>query len=219
MATTIDQLETRLRTGIGNPTTAVVSQATLFQCINDALREIRDKYRQQVGEKRYQFPTVASTAAYTIPTDCQAVLMLWDVTNKARIRKGDPTQLPELATSEGYPTRYFRNQRTITLDPTPDAIYTLELYYKQGHTDLTTGQSMTLDDSWISGVVKLARYHYYDVAGNDPAKAREAYNSWTIWVNDKPGEAEEEAEDTIMGVSLGVYERSTQGRLDFDHAD
>jgi hypothetical protein len=221
MAFTIDQTVTRLRTGIGNPSTTLVPDATLFEAVNDALREIFAKYRWQMAELKYQFPTVIATAAYTIPTDCEAVLQLRNITSPGnRIRKAGSDQLDEtLPSVSGRPAVYFRNKRTVTLFPIPDAVYTLELYYKQGYTALTTGQSLFTPDSWISAVVRLARAHYYDGAGADPAKSREAYNSFTVMVNDLPSEAEEEAQDTVLGVSLSVYERETTGRLDFDHMD
>jgi hypothetical protein len=221
MAFTIDQTVTRLRTSIGNPSTTLVTDAALFECVNDALRELFTKYRWQLAEKKATMATVIGTAAYTLPTDCEAVLMVRNLTSPGgRIYKGGSDQLAEtLPTVSGRPKVYFRNQRTITLFPVPDAVYSLEIYHKLQYTALTTGQSLFTPDSWISAVVRLARAHYYDGYGADPAKSREAYNSFTMMVNDLPGEAEEEAQDTLLGVSLSVYEREAVTRLDFDHED
>lgn len=204
---------------IGNPSTTLVADATLTVAVNDALREIWAKYRWHKAEKRTNLTTTASVATVTLPSGCESVLMLYNSTTGQRIRKAASTDRPEtyLGTT-GAPQVYFRDDGILTLFPVPDATYTLPLRYRGAYTDLANGSdTLFTPDAWISAVLRLARFHYYDTYGADPAKARESYNLFVLTVNDLPLEADEEAQDTLLGVSLGQdLERVP---LDFDHED
>lgn len=220
MAFTINQLTTRLRTSIGNPDTNNVPDSVLYENINDAIREILLKYSFKSGEQRATFSTVAGTANYSLPSGTEAIFQVWNQTRSERLYRLTSEQISQIvlpAVSGSAPVNYFRTPTGITLYPTPDAVYTIEVWGKLGYTALTTGQSMVLPDSWMPGVVKLARHYYYDGPGMDPAKAREAYGAWQLWANDAPTETELETDDAIMGVSVGVFERTTGKALDFDH--
>lgn len=225
MAVTFLTAQTDLRASLGNPaTTGAASAANLKACLNDAILELYDKYRHLRGESTQTVTTVASTASYALGATVEAVLFVWDNTSGMtgrRLRKMPEDDLPRtVPTVTGRPTHYYRTGSTIQLFPVPDAVYTIGLLCKTTPTALSAdGDLMPLPDSWKPAWYKLARYYYYDGVGNDPAKAREAYASYQVFVNDKPTQAEEESVDPVVGVDLGYASRGWRPRQDWDNED
>lgn len=225
MAVTFLTGQTELRASLGNPVDAgAAALANLKTCLNDALIEIYDKFRHLRAEQVQTVTTVASTATYALSAGTVAVLFVWDNTAGATGRRlakmsedALPSTVPEVT---GRPTHYYRSGTNILLYPTPDAVYTLSLITKVGPTALSAdADPMPLPDSWKPAWLKLARYYYYDSFGNDPAKAREAYASYQVFVNDKPTTVEDESVDTTIGVDLGYASGGGRPRRSWDNED
>lgn len=225
MAVTFLTAQTELRASLGNPADAgSAALANLKTCLNDALLEIYDKFRHLRAEQVQSVSTVASTAVYALGSTVEAVLYGYDNTSGMtgrRLKKLSEDMLPEtVGAAEGRPTHYYRSGTNITLHPIPDAVYTLAFIAKVRPTALAAdGDTLPLPDTWKPAWLKLARYYYYDGFGNDPAKAREAYASYQVFVNDKPTTVEEESVEPTMGVDLGYATRGAFTRRSWDNED
>lgn len=199
------QFRTDLRTMIGSPTTTDVADAKLTRHVNSAYRDIATKYPHYKSRKLCSFPTVDGTMDYGLPSDCGAVLRVWDATSSARIHKrGDAWYADNLDvyTEEDAPQFYVRYRTFVRLIPTPDAVYTIMLYYRESITDLsddTDEPVIPLD--WDIGIKLLARWYYYDEHGDIP-KAEYALRAYRNWLEDKPSQMEEETRDQDKGVEM-----------------
>ncbi len=214
-------LRTRVRKQVGNPTTVDVPDADLTQHVNTAYRDISNKYRFHKVRKLCTFPTVAGTRRYGLPTDCAAVIRVRDTTNEVRLEKLDDMRAAHLIDTdvEGKPTQYTRYRDWLDLHPTPDDVYTIEVFYKGEIVDLSAdGDDPVLPTSWHEGIIKLAKYYYYDEQGDIP-KATSAFNAYELWASRQPIEVDEEKVDFDSGVSLPTLGNVLGPRLDFDHAD
>ena len=212
-------LRTRLRKRIGNPTVAAVPDADLTQVINDAYGEIATKYKFHKVRKLCTFDTVVDQQKYGLPTDCYAVLRVRDTTNKIKLEKaGDRTAATDDATASAKPTSYVRQRDWIALYPTPDDIYTMELFYKAKPTDLSADVDYpVLPGAWDEGLLRLARFYYWDSIGDLP-KATYAQTLYDKWVSDMPLEFDDEADVIDSGVEIPTLGNSQDKGLDFDHS-
>ena len=209
---------TKLRSMVGNPTIAEVPDIALDTRLNEAVKDITEKYGFHKGRKLSTFPTVPGTSRYTIPADCTVVMKLRYPGGNYALRKRDETWASENQTlADGKPTDYLRERDWLQLFPTPNAIYYLELFYKVDPPDLVADADMPLFPStWDNGALYLARYKHWDHVG-DLAKAALAMNAWIMWVRDKPNEiAEELFADDTEGVQLMLPNRRSHARFDFD---
>ena len=127
----------------------------------------------------------------------------------------DNLSVPD-ANTQGNPVSYARWGEGIQLYPQPDGVYQIEVYTKRQVTSLSAdGDTPVIPTSWHNGIVLLARWYYYDSIGDLP-KAEYAYNTFKLWLADKPVEIEEEKSDIDSGVAIPTLARPTS-RLDFDH--
>lgn len=226
MAVTFLTAQTELRAAIGNPpaVSGPAATANLRTCLNDALVELVDKYRVRQAEQTLTVTTADGTASYALAATVESVGYVWDNTAGVagrRLRKLPEDGLPATVLEpRGRPTHYTRSGSHLTLYPTPDGVYTVAMICRVRPTALANDTDvMPLPDSWKPAWLKLARYHYYDTFGNDPAKAREAYASFQVFVNDKPTDVEEESVDVLMGVDVGYASRGTSPRRTWDTED
>lgn len=190
-------MRTSLRSKVGNPTTTEVPDATLTRFLNEAQRFIGGRYPFNETRCVKTFDTVAGTARYTVPTNLLSLFRLWDDTNKKKIQKRGVRFLATARKNvpDGKPLYYVRTKDWFQLIPTPDAIYTLNIYYFQDTTDLAAdGDVPVLPAGWHDGIVVKARHLYYDERG-DIGKAIYAKNEWKDWVSDKPSEIDLEKDD------------------------
>lgn len=194
---TLQEMRIALRKKAGNPSETEVPNATLDDCINRAYKEIGTKYAFNETRCITSFETVIDSPRYQVPPDSNLMYRVWDDTNKRKLHKrgvryftGLPTNYPT-----GKPQSYFRVQNWLQLIPTPDAIYTIKIYYLLdlaplvGITDVPV-----LPFAWHDGIVTKARYIYYDDRG-EIGKAIYAMNAWKEWVADKPSEMDIEKDD------------------------
>lgn len=216
--TTLATLRTSLRSRVGNPTVAEVPNSELDARINEAVKEIADKYRFHQVRRVVTFPTVASTARYTLPTDCLVVMKLRHPLENLQLKKRDETWASERETlDDGKPTDYLRERDWIQLFPPPDDVYTLELFYKAGPATLVAdGDEPVTPSSWDEGVLLLARFKYWDNR-LDAVKATYAQTVWSNWIKDKPVEVDEElAADDTEGVRIPTLRPTRMTRSRFN---
>lgn len=219
-----------LRAKIGNPTIEDVPQDTLARIINAAYREIGSKYPFNEVRCLKSFPTVANVPRYTVPDDCAAVLKMWDDTNKRKLTKRGMRYIAiqPLNTPTGRPDGYVRAKDWIQITPTPDAVYTIFMYYLTEISDLVAPtDEPVLPRPWHDGIVLKARHIFFDERG-DISKALYAKAEWKDWVQDKPSEIDIEKDDLDTGVivsSLGGEYQRAWARVDprydelFDYRD
>lgn len=198
-----------LRTKVGSPSVAEVSDETLSRIINAAYREIGSKYPFNETRCIKSFSTITGTSRYTVPTDLAALIRVWDDTNKKKLTKRGVRYLASLPLNmqDGKPTNYVRAKDWIQLVPTPDAVYSIQIYYLTEIGDLVDDTDVfTLPLPWHDGIILKARHMYYDERG-DIGKAIYCKNEWKDWVSDKPSEIDLEKEDLedagVIMMSLG----------------
>lgn len=186
-----------LRAKIGNPTTSNVLDSKLTRIINAAYKEIAAKYTFNETRSIAYFQTVTNTDRYVLPTDLNALLRVWDDTNKMKLKKRGPRYIGSvpLNVPTGKPLNYVRVKNWMQLLPIPDAVYSLYIYYMATPADLVAdADSFILPEPWHDGIVLKARHIYFDENG-DVGKAIYANNQWKDWVSDKPSEIDLEKED------------------------
>lgn len=209
-------MRTRLRARIGNPDTTDVPDATLTRIINSAYTDIADRFRFHSARKLCTFPTVADTQDYGLPTDLIEIMKVRDQTNGWQLSKAD--YLDEAAKEERSdsviterPRFYIRYRNFIRLEPTPDGVYTIELFYRAGITELSAdGDTPILPSAWHEGIIKLARHYFYDEVGDIP-KAQYALSIYNSWLSTKPNEVDEEKKDLDKGVRIPTLATGRKG--------
>ena len=216
----LSDMRDKLRKRIGNPDTTDVPDDDLTELINLAYRDIAGRYRFHTVRKLCQFSTVSGTARYGLPADCEAVFRVRDVTNGTKLQKrGDRFAATQEASDDeitGKPTDYVRQRDWILLDPTPDDVYVMELYYKAGITDLSLDtDEPIIPEAWTEGILKLARHKFYDNAGDIP-KATYALANYNSWLSTKPIELDEEKRDIDHGVEIPTLKNASRARMSFD---
>lgn len=213
-------LRARLRKRVGNPDTGDVPNTDLNEHINQAYRDIADRFRFHAVRKLCEFPTVADTKQYGLPADCGVLMTVRDKTTGAKIPKMDTRDHAEQESVDsditGIPQGYIRFRNFIQFEPTPDDVYIIELFYKASVVDLVLDADVPiLPEAWHEGILKLARHYFYD-AKPDVAKAQYALAIYQSWLSTKPVEVDEEKRDLDKGVRIPTLTRGNRGRYSSD---
>ena len=232
----LQEMRDELRVKVGNPTISDVADIVLNRFINESLRHIGDRYPFHGARNIQTFPTVVGTKRYQLPTDCGTLMRVWNATERHRIHRRD---MKDYANHEeqdtgvtGDPYHYHRLGTTdnagdytdwIQFNPIPDAIYTVGLFYKTSIADLAIdADAPTIPVTWHTGIVKYARYLFYDET-QDWQRSQFAFSTWTLWLQDKPVELQQELLFDDAGLievpTLGGFTETGGRRLDFDNAD
>lgn len=220
----LSDMVSKVRRRIGSPSTTDVTDATIKEHINAAYREIADNFRFHSVRKLCTFDTVADTRRYGLPTDCAFVIRVRNKDDEAaqpRLEKLDDRRAAELLNSDttGVPTQYMRYKDWIELEPTPDDVYTIEVFYRADVTDLSDdADEPVFPVAWHAGIVHLATWNYFVEEGDVP-KANNAYNIYDLWSSKKTNEVDEEKRDLDSGVEIPTLSNSVSSGLDFNHSD
>lgn len=209
-------IRTRVRSGVGSPSTTDVTDTVLNGFINDATSDLAVKFPHHKARRRTSFNTVADTQEYDLPSDVGAILRVWDETNHRRLEKIADSGFSELPDMEsGKPLKYCRFRTQIALVPSPDEDdIVIWIHYRQNLTAMSAdGDEPELPRSWHHGIVLLAKWYYYDDQG-DVLKKNEAWATYRTWLDDMPTEQEEESADIDSGVRLPTL--ATRGRKQAD---
>ena len=104
------------------------------------------------------FVTVDGTRTYSLAatTDLWFLLTVRDTTSTRRLRQAHVREFDEIQHVEGPPSRYARFANTLELDPTPDAVYTIQLRYRKRPAELVLGGTHVLGREWDEVLVALA---------------------------------------------------------------
>jgi hypothetical protein len=201
----------------------MVPDATLNEHINSAYVHIFGRYRHKQARDRSRFNTVAGTNSYTLSGQYAVVYEVWNKTSNTKVEKIGFRRLVSAdvtvssSTTRGTPLQYQTWQNAIELFPTPDAVYAMEVIYKSIPTALSAdGDNPVINTMWHDGIVWLARWYYWDDIGDYP-KAQNAFNSWKLWLSDKPAEVDEEMVDTEDEPVVVPELRAGVAPQDFDH--
>ena len=136
-----------VRLEIGNPPTAVLSDAEINSRINDAYAEIATRYRHPEMRTSAAANTVSGTATYSLPTRYWYATSIRDDTNDRPLlprsiawinaQDTDTTGQPQYWTREGSTHRFY---------PTPNGTYSINVYYVQRPVDLSADADTTIFD-------------------------------------------------------------------------
>lgn len=217
---TLAEIRTMLRRQVGNPTTGQVADAALNIPINLAYREVQNKFRFYQGRSLYTVNTVNGTRGYALPANAASIIHVRDTTTEVKLSKlddGEVSALTDIVT-KGKPLYYYRENNTVYLHPTPDAVYGLEIKVKVAITELVAdGDTPVVPASWHYGIMLLAKHYYFADQGDEP-KAISAKNFYKDWVSDQPIEVDEEKSDLDRGVSVPTLSQNARPAVDFFHS-
>lgn len=121
------------------------------------------------------FNTVINKVSYdlsTIAPNLWIILDLRDNTNSRRIRRVHYTEIDKTTVTTGQPVRYYRYSSTINLDPTPDAVYALQLRFRMRPADFVPGSNLLLGTEWEEPIITMATIRGFE-ALDMRAKAQE----------------------------------------------
>lgn len=113
------------------------------QYIKTVIDEVCSKYPWTFREKKYTFNTVVAQREYTLPSGCAAINIIKDGIRVSGVAQ--PlyfvlhSDLDILAQASGKPNKYSVYASKLILDPTPDAVYSVQLKY------LTSNYATTSD--------------------------------------------------------------------------
>jgi hypothetical protein len=225
---TLLEMRVKLRSRIGAPDPNSVTDAVLTDCLNTAYLQIANKYRFHMSRKLCIVKTIAGEFRYALPDNTSAVLRIKDITanHERKLKKlGDRRESEYDARTRtdswGEPMSYARYRGWFELTPTPDGVYSLEVFYKFGVPELVNDSDVpVIPASWHHGIVLMGRQVYYDEVGNDFTKAAYASQSFDKWVAEQPTEIDEEMmADLDSGVSVPTLNFTQDPRVDFNHEE
>ncbi len=207
----LGQIRTALRTRIGNPSTADVSDASLNGHINDAYQEIFNKYKFKRRRARGKFTTTIGADKYLVSTFTDVIFKAWDRTNGRELEKvgtnilseQDYDASPNALVQNARPQKWAYTETYFQLLPPPDGAYVIEIVYKVIFTALANDNDVPIIPiNWHRGIVILASYMYYDDEAGDTVKATYHSQRFKDWVSDQPVEEHEETEAIDSGVEV-----------------
>ncbi|MCK4829940.1 hypothetical protein KA005_80200, partial [bacterium] len=124
-----------------------VGSVNLYQIwINQAYIRLTTRNRFWGIKKSFYFPelevdnsgtnTTAGTAYVTTPTDALIVREVWDSTSDVRLNNIPTSKYVSypgraVTASRGKPTEWLRRGKYIYFHPTPDAVYSMVVYYRK----------------------------------------------------------------------------------------
>lgn len=206
---TLLEMRDALRRRIGNPTVTDVSDSRLNQLLNESNRYIMDRFPFHASRNLWVISTVVGTQRYALPTDLGTLLKVGHRTAgvRGKIHRADAQFQFREGTSDanvtGIPHQYTRMADWIQLYPIPGEIYDIALFYKTVIADMVLdADTSPIPATWHMGIVFYARYMFYDGDG-DIGKAQYSYASWSLWLESKPNELQDEvAADSDFGADL-----------------
>lgn len=190
----LSDLRTRFRKQLGNPDPTQVTDAELNEALNEAYQHLLDRYPHSSSKSWFRFETVSGTSGYAIPGHVGAINFVWDTATWARIPKLPDESVQENdARGTGRPRGWVRVGSFIVLYPEPDGAYEIGVQGKVVSAPLAADDDEPLlDPTWHDGILRRARYEWWDHYHPDISKARNALVSWNEWITTKPSSLTEE---------------------------
>jgi len=166
----VDEVELAFgqRTDIATIAGEIVNDAYLrITCSNEIFGQRTNSYFPSLEMRSSGLNTSDGQAHITVPTDCLFIRHVWDSTNDVKLTKislADYIQRTGRATAsaEGKPQQWVRRSSEATgydyvfLYPTPDAAYTIYIYYRARPAKLTGTSKTVIGMEWDEAIVTLA---------------------------------------------------------------
>jgi len=142
------EIRTQMRTLLNEATEGFWSDANLNSYINlsnQRVNSIISATKEDYFTKSATFSSVAATKSYAFPTDCRFIRRMehYSTTDASDIEKLDELKFPRTEmngewpfTEAGRPKRYLIFGTQFNLEPIPDAVYTMRIYYDSRKDDL-----------------------------------------------------------------------------------
>lgn len=142
------EIRTDVRTLLNEPTAAFWTDANLNTYINKANQRVNSiiaSTREDYFTQAATFSTIANTKSYTFPTDCRFIrrMEVYSTSDASDIEKIDEMKFPRVEMQSdwpfpepGRPKRYTVYGTQFNLEPIPDGIYTMRIYYDSRKDDL-----------------------------------------------------------------------------------
>jgi hypothetical protein len=152
--------------------------------------------------------TVDGTGYVSVPTDCLAILEVYDATNKARLDwESYPSYISHTdratSTAEGKPSYWTRSGAYIYLYPTPDAAYTLTISYRKRPAALAGESDVTIIGAeWDDVILELAHFVGRNWAGEQ-----------------EKAEYSRKLADVMIANIAGVYKKEERARREKLHPE
>lgn len=200
----LSELRRRLRQQVGKPSEVQVPNDQLDDAINEAYGHILDRYPHSVNNSWFKFSTLSGEGDYNIPDYIGPIDQVWDVALWKKLPQIPDTNIATLdGRANSRPRGWVRVNNGITLYPQPDGVYEIGVKAKITSAPLASPSDLPmLDGSWHDGIVRRARYEWYDHWAPDATKAREALASWGEWIATKTTIQEQEVVTTLMPVEV-----------------
>jgi len=177
--------------------------------VNQAYKQLTSAHRLPILGKSFVFPqlhvsttdvTVAGNGYIAVPDFTLRVRHVYDATSKNKldwmplswyVSQTDRAD----STSRGAPAKWNRDGNRIYLHPTPDAVYSLEVWYRRVVENLDTGQATLIGAEWDDAIIALAAYKGH------------------LWMGDyeKVKADKDEYIDIVTGL-IGVYNKEEMDR-------
>jgi hypothetical protein len=158
-----------------------VNQAYRYLCTLDTVPELKKKIWIPELETDTTAATVAGQEYVTSPTGMLVPREIFDSTNSQRLdwfSWQDFIGRTDRATSaaRSKPTKWHWRGGKIYLNPTPDAVYTLTVYYKKNVTELTGTDVTIIGAEWDDVILELAHY-FGRMYSNEYDRAEKSMNA------------------------------------------
>lgn len=147
MSLALSVIRTAVRDEVGNPPTSVLSDNEIDDRINDSYSEVATRYRHPEMRASAAANTVSGTATYSLPTRYWYAISLRDDTND-RVLMPRPTEWINAQDTDttGPPQYWVREGSNHRLYPTPNAVYSINVFYVQRPVDLSADNDTTIFD-------------------------------------------------------------------------
>lgn len=179
--------------------------------LNRTYWEILEKFHIRETESSTTITTVAGQREYELPPSFESLR----ISSFVDPDSGQHTKLDRISIkdyeniyqddsdAEGPPTKYYRQNDSIVLWPTPDQVYTIVIYYLQTLDDLSDADpNPALPKSWQELVLLGATWRGF-LQVNDYTKAPLAQKTYAQLLSTAvPVESKEEWDSSTAGVSV-----------------
>jgi hypothetical protein len=152
---------------LGNDFDSATYSARATQFLNEALRRVARQVRLPALEAVQTYTTSAGSATLALPTDDVRVVSLRNTVDHDFLQNVDVGEIDDSPAASGKPYAYTLIGGAVTLYPTPDGSYSLELRYRkttgQFSADTDTTASVSFPDDYCQILVAYTRWHLYDL--------------------------------------------------------
>lgn len=192
---TYAEFQTNLLFNLGNRSDVTTEAA---DWVNRAYRTLYSM--KKFGGRTVYFPeletsaaanTVAGVVSVATPTDCLFIHHVDDTTSDVKLTGtslGDYVKKTGRAVtaSRAAPKKWVRHAALVLLNPTPDAVYALKIYYRKRPIELAGVATTVIGEEWDEPILLLATYQSM-MRMNEFDKAKAFKEEWQSCMSDLVG--------------------------------